>query len=163
MAKPTVYIETSVVSYLTARPSRNLIAYARQVMTRDWWDRRRADFDLVTSRLVVEEAALGDPEAAKDRLQVLSELDLLAIDARIEVIAADLLDARLLPTNAAADALHIAAASMHGVDYILTWNCRHIANMERFPRIAAHLQAMKLAAPVVCTPEELMGDALYPS
>jgi hypothetical protein len=163
MLKQTVYVETSVVSYLTARPSRNIIAYSRQIATQDWWDRRRDDFDLVTSPLVLEEASAGDAQAASKRLDILAGLDVLAVDSTIESAANDLIASNVLPTKAAADAMHIAIAAVHEVDYLLTWNCRHIANVELYSRIAAHLRERGLTAPIVCNPQELMGDDIYSS
>lgn len=161
MNKPTVYVETSVVSYLTARPSRNIIAYSRQTSTQDWWDRRRNDFDLVISPLVLEEASAGDPAAAIKRLEILADLDVLGVDSTIDALADELVALSLLPTKAIADAMHIAIAATHEVDYLLTWNCRHIANVERYSHIAECLQVKHLTPPIVCNPQELMGDDIY--
>jgi hypothetical protein len=113
--------------------------------------------------LVVEEAAAGDHAAAAKRLEVLAGMDVLAVDTTIEQLTKELVDARLLPSSALADAMHIAIAAIHGVDYLLTWNCRHIANVELYTRVAKHLQERGLKAPVVCNPQELMGDDIYSS
>ncbi len=161
MVKPIAYIETSVISYLTARPSRNLVAYACQITTQDWWQRRREDFDLVTSPLVLEEASSGDSEAARQRLDILSTLDVLAIDSTIEAVAEDLVRSKLLPAKASVDALHIAVAAFHETDFLVTWNCRHLANAELYRRVADHLRINGMHPPVVCTPQELMGDDIY--
>lgn len=158
MSKTTVYVETSIVSYLTARPSRNLIALARQVMTREWWENRRDDFQLVTSRLVIAEAALGDAVAAAKRLSSLENLEILGINPTIEAIAAEIVARHLLPPKAEADALHIATAAWHGVDFVLTWNCRHIANAELLPSVFDYLATQKLKVPLIFTPEEFLGD-----
>jgi predicted nucleic acid-binding protein len=123
-----LYVETSVVSCLTSRPSRDVIALAHQELTRDWWSRARLEFDLYASRLVVAEAQLGNAEAAAARLAILEPLTLLNETPECRALAAKLLAAGGLPKKAASDALHIAIATVHGMDYLVTWNCKHIAN-----------------------------------
>ena len=154
----SVYIETTIPSYLTAWPARNLIAAAHQAMTREWWALRRDSFHLFISQLVVTEASAGDPAAAQLRLDVLAGIPLLPSTDSVEWIATELERLGLVPANAAADAFHVAFASVHAVDYLLTWNCRHIANAERLPAIKVFLRDNGFAIPNVCTPEELMGD-----
>ena len=117
---PRVYLETTIPSYLTARPSRVLLAAARQQVTRDWWDRRRADFELVVSRLVLDECGDGDPDAAAARLAVLVGLPELAQTEAAVLLGQDLLTTLRLPSRATADAFHIATAAIHGVEYLLT-------------------------------------------
>jgi hypothetical protein len=156
--KPKVYIETSIVSYLTARLSRDLIVAANQQVTQDWWEKRRDDFDLFVSQLVIREASVGDEQASGRRLAVLAPIPVLDIDAEVEALARSLLDQGVLPERAAEDALHIAIASVHGIDYLLTWNCRHIANAEIQRVVRAVCLAKGYDAPIVCTPAELMGD-----
>ena len=121
----TVYIETSVVSYLTARPTSNLLAAAWQKATADWWDAHRPRFDICTSDLTIEEAGRGNPEAAARRLQALGGIDLLPITEAVVNLSVALLHDRALPENAQNDALHIGASAVHGVDYLMTWNFRH--------------------------------------
>jgi predicted nucleic acid-binding protein len=157
--KARVYIETSMVSYLTARPSRDIIAAAHQQISLAWWERRRHDFDLVTSLLVVNEARLGSPEASTRRLAVLEGIPLLEVTARAQELAVTIVQKGLLPQAAYPDALHIATAAVHQVDYLLTWNCNHIANAEILPRIALISEPFGLALPYVCTPEELLGES----
>lgn len=123
-----VYIETTVVSYLTARPSRDLIVAGHQQITRDWWDTRRGDYELCVSQLVLQEAGDGDAQAAKERLEVLATMTLLEIKEEAVDLAEDLVQAGALPTKAENDALHIAVAAVHRIPYLLTWNCRHMAN-----------------------------------
>src|SRR5258705_179162 len=123
-----LYVETSVISYLTARPSRDVITLAHQELTRGWWEQAQREFDLYASRLVVAEAQLGDPVAAAARLAVLAPITLLAETAESRSLARSLLAAGGLPAKAASDALHIAVATVHGIDYLVTWNCKHIAN-----------------------------------
>jgi hypothetical protein len=154
----SVYIETTIPSYLTAWPAKNLIVAAHQVMTRDWWERRRLDFQLYTSELVILEASAGDPVAAQLRLDALQGIPLVSATAAVEWIAAELESRGLVPPNAGADGFHIAYASVHDLDYLLTWNCRHIANAERLPAIEKFLAENGFPVPKVCTPEELMGD-----
>lgn len=153
-----VYIETSLISYLTARPSRDLVVAAHQQISVDWWDRRRKDFDLVASLLVVNEARLGDPEAAGRRLALLDGIPLLEVTETAQWLAVTIVREGLLPQTAYPDALHIATATVHEVDYLLTWNCSHIANAEILPRIGPICERFSLSLPYICTPEELLGE-----
>ena len=154
----SVYIETTIPSYLTAWPARNLIAAAHQAITREWWALRRDSFRLFVSQLVITEASAGDPAAAQLRLAALEGIPLLPSTESVEWIASEFERLGLVPANAAADAFHVAFASVHAVDYLLTWNCRHIANAERLPAIEVFLRDNGFSVPNVCTPEELMGD-----
>ena len=156
--KPKAYLETTVVSYFTARASRNLIVAAHQKLTRDWWHRRRKRFDLYCSQLVIREAAAGDKRAARRRLEVLDPLPLPEITNAARQLARDLVTAAAIPKKASEDALHIAVATVHGMDYLLTWNCEHIANAEIRNAVTAVCGAHGYEPPVICTPEELMGD-----
>jgi predicted nucleic acid-binding protein len=156
--KARVYIETSVISYLTANPSRDVVAAAHQQVSLDWWERRRHDFELVASLLVVNEARLGNPEAAQRRLAILEAIPLLQVTAAAQELAVTIVQEGLLPQTAYPDALHIATAAVHQVDYLVTWNCTHIANAEILPRIALICERFGLALPYVCTPEELLGE-----
>ena len=155
---PSVYIETSIPSYLTAWPMHNLIAAAHQAITRDWWEQRRSQFDLFISQLVITEASAGDPDAARRRLEALAGIPLLPVTDQVQWIAGEMARLGLVPPKAAADAFHIALASVHAIDYLLTWNCQHIANAERLPAIEQFLAERGVAVPHVCTPEELLGD-----
>lgn len=154
-----VYIETSIISYLAARPSRDLITAAHQQITHSWWRQRRPRFDLVVSQLVLEEAAAGDPDAAQRRSALLEDLPLVEIDSDVTSLAEELIEKLPLPRRAGADALHIAAATCAGVDFLLTWNCAHIANAELRPGIEKVCREQGYAAPVLCTPDEFMGEA----
>lgn len=157
-SKPRVYIETSVVSYLTAWPSRELVMAANQQVTRDWWQ-RRGRFELVTSQLVVDEASRGDSVAAEQRLDVLRNLDVLRITTESGQLARTLIESYSLPQSALDDALHIAVAAIHGIDYLLTWNCKHIANAELAERIRSTAESYGCGCPKICVPSELMGEA----
>ena len=155
-----IYIETSIVSYLTGRPSRDVVIAGHQQTTHEWWDTRRARYEICTSEAVLEEAASGDPEAAQDRLDVLNAMTFLATTAEAMALADALVEAGALPENAADDALHIAVAAANGIPYLLTWNCRHLANATMRPIIEAVCAANGFKAPIICTPEELLGAKL---
>jgi hypothetical protein len=155
--QPTVYIETSIVSYLTARSSRDLVTAAHQQITQQWWARRRADFDLFISQFVIQEASMGDPEMAQKRLGELQALPLLVVSGETEGLARQLVTSGTLPEKAAVDALHIAVATVHGMDYLMTWNCKHIANAELQAKVTAVCRDRGFEPPVICTPEELLG------
>src|SRR5438552_5742905 len=130
-----VYVETTVVSYLTARPSRDVVIAGHQQTTHEWWDTRRGSYELCASQLVLQEAAAGDPQAAQERLEVLQAMTLLETTVEALALAKELIRAGALPTKAADDALHIAVAATNGVPFLLTWNCRHLANATMRPTI----------------------------
>jgi hypothetical protein len=154
----TVYIETSIVGYLTARSRDAVIFQARQELTRDWWHGHRRNYDLVVSQLVLDEAARGDHEAAAERLRLLAGVPLLdQDDPRIVAIADELLAAHLLPEKARSDATHVAIATVHAVEYLLTWNCRHIANASILPGVYRLLTERGYSPPLIVTPEEFSG------
>jgi len=153
----TVYLEMSIVSYLTALPARDVVAAARQRLTIEWWDTQRASFDLVVSALVLEEASRGDSQAASRRLQILRELPRLDATPDVIAFAKRIVSGGALPRSAADDALHIALAVVYETDYLLTWNCRHIDNAQNKPLIRRLCDTAGYAFPEICTPEELMG------
>ena len=153
----SVYIETSIISYLTARVSRDLIVAGHQQMTEEWWSIQKSRFQLWASELVVEEASAGDANAAAERLKVLNTIEMLDITEEAGFLATALIERGSLPAKAAADALHIAIAAVNNVDYLLTWNCKHIANAEMRPVIESVCRNMGFTPPILCTPEELMG------
>ena len=153
---PTVYIETSIVSYLTARPSRDVVTLARQELTREWWETRRHRHDLFTSEVVIGEAGEGDDEAAQRRLDALQGLEELEATSQAEDLATALLEEGPLPQKAAVDALHIAISAIEEIEYLLTWNCTHIANAAMRKPIEDVCRTREVEAPIMCTPEELM-------
>ncbi len=157
--RPTVYVETTIPSYLTAWASRDLVRAAHQQITREWWARRGA-FDLYSSRLVLQECQGGDAQAAADRLAALAGIPLLEQGADVAVLAEALMRGVPLPEKAAADSLHIATAAVHGMQYLLTWNCTHIANVAFRPQIEAVCRAAGFEPPLICTPEELPTEGL---
>jgi hypothetical protein len=154
--KLRVYVETSVISYLTARPSRDLVMAAHQSVTRDWWQNRRSQFELFYSDAVRAEAALGDPEAAAARITVLNDLALLEIPFQSLQLVNALVDAAALPAKARVDALHIAVAAYERMDFVLTWNFKHIANAQLAGKVREVCAAYGLECPVLCSPLELM-------
>ena len=156
--KPKVYIETTIISYLSARPSRDLVVAAHQQLTHEWWSDHRSRFDLVASQFVVDEASAGDQQVAAKRLGFLADLPLLAINDDVEGLAKRIVEKKALSGKAAEDALHIAVATVHQVDYLLTWNCKHIANALLQNAIRKVCTELALVLPIICTPEELIGE-----
>lgn len=156
MAKPRVYLETSVISYLTARLSRDLVTVGRQELTREWWDGRRERFELFVSEFVLEEVASGDPEVARLRLQKLAGVPEVRLTPETRELAQSMVEPGPIPRKAVLDAFHIAAAVAGGADYLLTWNFKHLANAALRKRIEAVCVANGYEAPIICTPEELM-------
>jgi predicted nucleic acid-binding protein len=154
----TVYIETSILGYLTARSTKNLILAANMEITKDWWESRRNAFILYTSEAVLEEVAQGDTAIAARRLEILRDFPLLALNQAVQDLAAQFLARSSLPSKAKVDAIHIAAATIHGMDYLLTWNCKHIANAQIQGKLAEISLDFGYVLPILCTPNELMGD-----
>jgi len=154
----SVYIETTIPSYLTAWRSPELSMAAKQQTTREWWDERREIFDLFISDAVLLEAAGGDPDAAKRRLEVLDGIPILSPKSEADELVQTLIDRLALPDRALTDAAHIAICVVHGIDYLLTWNCTHIANATFQPIIDDVCDAIGYSTPVICTPDQLMGD-----
>jgi len=155
--RPKAYIETTVVSYLTALPSRDLVLAAHQQVTRDFWSTRDA-FELFVSQFVLDEASAGDAAAAELRVAVLRELVLLDLTRDATLLAAELIRGGGVPEKAKIDALHIAVASVHGMDYLVSWNCTHIANATMRGRIEAICRGAGFDPPVICTPLELVKE-----
>ena len=155
--KESVYIETTVISYLTAWLSRDLIRAAHQQITQEWWHNRRNDFEIFISEFVINEAGSGDKDAAEERLAALEEIPLLDVNLEVENLAKSLISEKALPTKAATDALHIAVAAVHGINYLLSWNCKHIANAEMQGAIEKVCTEQGYISPKICTPEELLG------
>ena len=155
--KESVYIETTVVSYLTAWLSRDLIRAAHQQITQQWWHSRRSDFEIFISEFVILEATAGDPDAADKRLEALEDIPLLDVNYRVENLAKNLISNKALPSKSVTDALHIAVAAVHGINYLLSWNCKHIANAEMQGVIEVVCSEEGFKCPKICTPEELMG------
>ncbi len=153
---PRLYMETSVISYYAARPSRDVVTLAHQQVTREWWQTQLPRYEVFTSDLVYLEAEQGDPDAVKSRKEILESFRILKTNDDIRALA-DIYSRRIpLPEKAGADALHLAIASWYSMDFLLTWNCRHIANGYVIRRIAEINLEMTAVSPTICTPEELL-------
>ncbi len=152
-----VYIETTIPSYLTAWPARDIVIAGKQEVTREWWKKRSGIFYLYISPYVLDEAARGDAEAAKKRLEALHDIPVLSVDEEVVRLAEAIIAANIIPGKAATDASHIAIATRHGMDYLLTWNCAHIANAEIMRQVQKIMEESDYEIPVICTPDELMG------
>ena len=154
----TVYIETSIVSYLRQGPSSQIVMAARQLLTHQWWNDERGKYELVTSQYVIDEASDGDPLLAAERLESLDGIPLLPLDPQIGIIANEIMARGILPPRASIDALHIAMVAHHRIQYLLTWNCKHLANATILPRIYQVLTDLGHPIPIICTPEEMVSD-----
>lgn len=154
----SVYLETSVISYRVSRPSRDIIVLARQEITLEWWDSVLPHLDAYVSPIVLDEIACGDQQAQALRKQLVTNMPLLAVDERSVALAEAISEQIRLPERAQADAYHIAIPSVHGIDYLVTWNCKHIANAFMLRKIERIVREMGYIMPVVCTPEELMEE-----
>ena len=156
MEKQKVYIETSVISYLTAKPSRDLVVAGHQKLTYDWWHNVKKYFDCYISDFVTSEAAQGDKNAALLRLNVIKDLDILAINEEIQILAEKYYHLLKIPEKAKLDTYHLAYAVWYNIDYLITWNCKHIANAVNIKILNNYNLINNLWAPVFCTPQELM-------
>lgn len=154
----SVYLETTLISYLVARPSRDLIVSAHQQTTCDWWDTRRSEFQCNVSQVVLDEVSVGDPTEVQKRLDTVRQLPVLEVTKSAESLAQAIMASGAIPPRAIRDAAHIAVAAVHRIDYLLTWNCRHLANAQIMRKIEEVCQQKSERMPVICTPEELMGD-----
>jgi predicted nucleic acid-binding protein len=153
----TIYIETSIFGYLTARSTNNLIIAANIKVTQDWWDIHSSSFVLYASELVLDEASKGDTSIAAQRLSLLQSLMLLDLTEEAIDLAKEFLQQSNLPSKASNDALHMALATVYGLDYLLTWNCKHMANAQIQRKLAQISSNLGYEVPVICTPYELMG------
>lgn len=157
----TVYIETSLVSLLVAAESRDLVTAAHQQATRDWWSQQRPRFQCMTSDETLVEVSRGDPVQASLRLAALASVPALSITVGVEGLAAEFLRTGALPIAARSDAIHLAVATVARLDYLLTWNCRHLANAQVLRRLEQEAIGRGWRLPTVCTPLELMGESGY--
>jgi PIN domain len=153
----TVYIETSILGYLTARPSRDIVVAANIEITREWWETRRNYFQLYSSQAVIKETSQGDPAIASQRLEILRNFSLLDLSQPVLDLAEQFLQRSNLPAKADVDAVHIAAATVHGMNYLLTWNCKHIANAQIQRKLVEISFDFGYELPILCTPYELLG------
>ncbi|MFN0076564.1 MAG: type II toxin-antitoxin system VapC family toxin [Prosthecobacter sp.] len=154
--KPSVYIETTIPSYLVARPSRDVVLAGHQEATRDFWVQRRQEFDLFISSYVIEESRGGEAEMAAKRLESLKGIPMLADTPESDALALRLIARLGLPQKAESDAYHIAIAAVHSMDFLLTWNCTHINNLHMLRRIEETCREAGFVPPVIGTPDELI-------
>ncbi len=154
----TVYIETSILSYLTALPSRDVRTAAWQQITSQWWDEERHKYELYISELVLVEASAGDQYAAQRRLAVLQDIPELGLTDAAKKLSLLLLDKGGIPRKAEADAIHVSIACVYSVDYLLTWNFRHIDNATTKPLIRSICSDAGYRCPEICTPIELFAE-----
>lgn len=155
---PTIYIENSIISYLTADPSRDIITAARQALTRQWWNEKRHDYELYISEFVISEAVAGDSEMATRRLNAIAGIAEIELTETAADLAVHLIAEGPLPRRAALDALHIAVAVSGGIEYLLTWNFAHLANATIRSQIERTCRLKGYEPPIICTPEELLGE-----
>lgn len=153
-----IYIESTIPSYVVARPARDLLQAARQQLAKDWWDLKRAKHELFTSQVVLDEITSGEAAMAQQRLDVMAQIKLLDLTDEANALTKDILASGLLPADADRDAAHIALATVHEMDILLSWNCRHIANAAIQARLRRLVEKSGLALPVLCTPDELSGE-----
>ena len=154
--RPIVYLETTVVSYLAAKPSRDVVIAGHQQSTQEWWDEKRPECRLIASQLVVQEAGKGDAQAAQRRLSILKELELLEFTSAATNLARALITKGAIPHTSLEDALHVAIAVVNGCQYLLTWNFRHLAGASARERIQALCRSEGYQPAIICTPEELL-------
>jgi predicted nucleic acid-binding protein len=154
----TVYVETTTVGNLAGRIHPDPLIAARQAVTRRWWAAATSRYRLLISQIVLDECAGGDPTAAQERLDEIDTLPRLNITDEVRDLADDLMSAGAVPPTEPRDALHIAVAAVHGIEYLVTWNFKHIANATLRGRIEAVCRDAGYEPPIICTPEELAGD-----
>lgn len=154
--KPSIYIETSVISYLTGRLSSNLIVAAHQQLTQEWWENSLLHFDPFVSPVTIDEISQGDPEAARKRLGMIGNFPLLKITPDIQRLADTYFSSLRIPEKARADTYHLAVATVYKIDFLVTWNCKHLANGFVIRQLKNVNRELGTRSPVICTPEELM-------
>jgi len=158
MEKQTVYIESSVVSYLTANPSRDIVIAGHQQTTYDWWHLWRNKFDCFISDLVYDEISLGDSSAAQKRIEAIENFKYLEFNLEIENLGYEYFRLLNIPQKSRLDALHLAVGVWHKIDFILSWNCKHIANAIVSKKLREFNNKMGFHTPILCTPEELTEE-----
>ena len=154
--KQTVYLETTVISYYTAKPSRDLIVAGHQQITTEWWEKSLPKFDCYISEFIIDEAERGDEEASKKRIDVVSQFPLLTVNDEIQKIAQTYFERLTIPEKARLDAAHLAIACYYKMDYLLSWNCKHIVSGKVRMKLQELNRIIQLHTPIICTPEELL-------
>jgi hypothetical protein len=155
--KEKVYIETSIISYLVSKTNRDIIITAKQELTKEWWFEHKSNYDLFISDLVIEEISKGDSVYADERLKIVENIPILKVTEKALLIANSIVSKKILPSKATDDILHISLAIANNIEYLLTWNCKHIANAHIIKTIEAIAKFHKCNFPVLCTPIEILG------
>ena len=153
-----IYIESTIPSYVVARAARDLLQAARQQLTQDWWEFWRTQYELFTSQIVLDEISVGETAMAQQRLNAMAQIKLLDVTDEANALTKHILASGLLPIHADRDAAHIALATVHEMDILLSWNCRHIANAAIQARLRRLVEESGFSLPVLCTPEEMTGE-----
>lgn len=156
--KPKLYLESTIPSYLAARPSRDTILIGQQKCTRDWWNKRAAHFEIFVSEVVVGEISDGETAMAARRMELIKPFALLESNDAVKALTRALVHGGPLPEKAARDAAHIALSAVHGMHFLLTWNCTHIANAMMYAKMREICAAHGCECPVICTPDELLAE-----
>lgn len=154
---PTLYIETTIPSYLVAKPSRDIVVVAHQQLTREWWDNERRSYDMLISQVVLEEIRRGDPEMAEKRIEILQGIPILEANEAVEKLAQRYFESLKFPAKALRDAFHLAYVVAYEIDFLATWNCTHLANASILFQLSRLNKEWGYETPIICTPEELMG------
>lgn len=157
MAKSSVYLETTIIGHLVGRIHPDPVIAGRQKVTREWWDDEKEGYRLIISQVVVDECGAGDASAARERLEILQGLEFVPNSNDAQTLAATLVDRCAVPASEPRDAFHIAIAAANGVEYLLTWNFKHIANATTRELIEQTCRDAGCQPPIICTPEELRG------
>jgi len=152
----SVYLETTLISYLCSRPSRDLLVAAHQQVTSDWWTSRREAFDCFISQIVIDEVSAGDPDEARKRMEIINMFPVLEVTEEALLLAKAILSSEAIPPRAVREAAHVSVAAVHDVNYLLTWNCTHLANAQVIRRLSVVCNREGFHMPIICTPEELM-------
>ena len=150
--KLSVYLETSVISYLTSKPSQNIVTLANQQVTRQWWEKERNLYDLFISGSVLDEISQGDAKASSSRLEKVKEIKVLSIDNQVQELSNLFIESRLIPPKSYEDALHLSYTIVQKIDILLTWNCKHLANLEILRMLQNICNPLNLTLPDICTP-----------
>jgi len=154
---PTLYIETTIPSYLVAKPSRDIVLLAHQQLTREWWDNERRSYEMFVSQVVLEEIRRGDPELAEKRTEILRGIPILETTEAVEKLAQRYFEFLRFPAKALRDAFHLAYVMAYGIEFLATWNCTHLANANTLYQLSKLNKEWGYETPIICTPEELMG------
>lgn len=156
MTQPTAYIETTIIGHLVGRILSDPVVAGRQTVTRQWWPSAVEKYRFIVSKVVADECASGDPEAAAERLAVLESLEFVATSPQVDELARQLIDRFAIPKAEPRDAIHISLAAIHGLEYLVSWNFKHIVNPTTRSAIERVCRDAGFVPPIICTPDELM-------